>query len=210
MDDRVLKAAGRGHTAADTVRASRLIRESGMALGLQMMTGLPMDTEEGAFKTATALAALSPDTVRIYPTVVLRHTALASMMRQGQYTPPTLEQSVALAARLLQFFELEQGIPVIRLGLHDGETLREDVLAGGYHPALRELCEGRLYLDAAMQTLVSLESGSYTLRVAPAAVSKMVGQRRCNVETLRQNGYIVQVQGDSEVPLWQVRVIRKE
>ena len=40
MSDEVLTANERGHSAEDVRRASRLIRESGISLGLQMMTGL--------------------------------------------------------------------------------------------------------------------------------------------------------------------------
>ncbi len=40
MDDRVLSLNHRGHTAKDVETAARLIRQSGLELGLQMMTGL--------------------------------------------------------------------------------------------------------------------------------------------------------------------------
>ena len=211
MDDRVLKAVGRGHTAADTVNAARLIRDSGLSLGLQMMTGLPLDTDDGAKATAEALAALKPDTVRIYPTVVLRGTALEAMVQSGVYTPPTLSQTVELGAWLLRFFEQERGVPVIRLGLHDGESLREQRVAGGYHPALRELCEGHLYVNTALSVLTRERpcGGAVTLAVAPSAVSKMIGQRRCNLDILAQHGYRVRVCADDRVPLWDVQ-IRKE
>ncbi len=211
MDDRVLQAAGRGHTAADTAKAARLIRESGLSLGLQMMTGLPLDTDDGAKETAKALAALSPDTMRIYPTVVLRGTALEAMMQSGRYTPPMLADTVKLCAELLRFFEVDCAIPVIRLGLHDGEALRQDVMGGGYHPALRELCEGHLYVNTALSVLTRERpcDRPVTLAVAPSAVSKMIGQRRCNIHTLAQHGYTVRVCADERVPLWDVQ-IRKE
>lgn len=89
-----------------------------------MMTGLPGDTDEGAYRTARALADLQPDTVRIYPTVVMRDTALECWYREGRYTPPTLEAAAALCARLLSFFEAERRIPVIRLGLHAGTEMQ--------------------------------------------------------------------------------------
>lgn len=214
MDDRVLAAAGRGHTAADTVRAADCIRRHGLALGLQMMTGLPEDTDAGAVATAKALAALSPDTVRIYPTVVLRGTALETMMRSGRYVPPTLEESVALCAELLHFFECVCEIPVIRLGLHDGESLRKRALAGGYHPAFRELCEGQLYVNTALAVLTRMGPSvcapqRVTLAVAPAAVSKMIGQHRGNIEALAAHGFDVRVRGDASVPLWEVKAIKE-
>ena len=76
MDDRVLELNGRGHTADQVRRAACRVREMDFSLGLQMMTGLPGDTPEGAWYTARELAALSPAEVRIYPTVVLDGTRM--------------------------------------------------------------------------------------------------------------------------------------
>lgn len=209
MDDRVLRAVSRGHTAADTVKAATLIKAHGLSLGLQMMTGLPCDTDEGAMRTAKALAALKPDTMRIYPTVVLKGTALASDFEAGRYQPPTLDETVALCARLLTFFEHEQHIPVIRLGLHDGEALKTKVLGGGYHPALRELCEGQMYVNTALAVLTHMgpeaKRGTVTLRVNPKAVSRMIGQQKRNVTHLDSLGFDVRVTGDETVPMWEVR-----
>ncbi len=65
MDDRVLALNKRGHTADDVRQASRLIRARGFELGLQMMTGLYGDTDDGALRTADELIALAPATVRM-------------------------------------------------------------------------------------------------------------------------------------------------
>lgn len=122
----------------------RLIREMDFSLGLQMMTGLYGDTDEGARETARQLAELRPDTMRIYPTVVLRGTELAWLYEGGGYQPPDVEQSLPLCCDLLDFFE-GRGIQVIRLGLHPSEELEENMVAGAYHPAFRELCEGERF-----------------------------------------------------------------
>ncbi len=208
MDDRVLTASGRGHTAADVERAARLIGKYGFSLGLQMMTGLAGDSDEGAHETARRLAALNPDTVRIYPTVVIDGTPLGVWFRSGRYIPPTLEQTVALCARLLSFFEHERHIPVIRLGLHDGEELRGKVLGGGYHPALRELVEGQLYVSAALRVLTQSRpcDTPITLAVNDRAVSKMIGHKKCNLIYLRQRGFDIEVAADPATPLWEVAV----
>lgn len=51
MDDRVLVLNQRGHTAQDVVNASRMIREYGFSLGLQMMTGLYGSSPESDWQT---------------------------------------------------------------------------------------------------------------------------------------------------------------
>jgi len=79
MDDDVLLAAGRGHTAKDTEKASELIRAYGFELGLQTMTGLPGASFESDLYTAERIIGLQPDIVRIYPTVVIRDTFLHKM-----------------------------------------------------------------------------------------------------------------------------------
>ena len=205
MDDAVLRLNRRGHTPADTRRAAGLIRQAGLSLGLQMMTGLPGDTDEGAYRTARALADLQPDTVRIYPTVVMRDTALECWYREGRYVPPTLEAAAALCARLLSFFEAERRIPVIRLGLHAGMEMQRGCVAGPWHPAFRELCEGRLYRMAAQPLLERLPKGEpVTFLVHPAAVSKAVGHKRENLLWWEQQGCRVRVRGRDGVPLWQI------
>ena len=45
MDDRVLELSGRGHSAADVENAARMVKAAGFRLILQMMTGLPGDSD---------------------------------------------------------------------------------------------------------------------------------------------------------------------
>lgn len=182
MDDRVLAMNRRGHTAAQVEQASRLIREKGIELGLQMMTGLYGDSDEGAKKSAEQIAALRPATVRIYPTVVLEGTELGQLYKAGEYIPQSLEQAVDLCADLLTFFET-QGIRVIRLGLHASPDVEAQYLAGAYHPALRELAEARIFLRR-MIKLIENDGRISGFAVNPRDISKALGQRRANLETL--------------------------
>lgn len=185
MDDRVLSLNRRGHTAKAVEEASRRIQEMGMELGLQMMTGLYGQTGESAWETAKALAALGPDTVRIYPTVVLRGTYLHQLLEQGVYRPQTLEEGVSLCSGLLLFFH-RLGIPVIKLGLHASQEVERDRVGGAYHPAFRELCESRIYWQLAREQLLAAQGSPSVIRVGPSMVSKMVGQKRANLTRLEE------------------------
>ncbi len=199
MDDAVLFRCERGHTAQDVERAAELIREAGLSLGLQMMTGLPSDTDEGALRTAKRLADLLPDEVRIYPTLVVEGTALAEEYRRGTYEPQTLEQAVSLCARLLHFFEEERQIRVIRLGLHAEESLYEHCVAGPAHPAFRELCESRLFRDKIWAVLAKEEPSAVTVRVNPSCVSRAIGHRQENRMWFSKKGYSVNILADEAV-----------
>lgn len=202
MDDEVLARNGRGHTCEDVWRASEMIKACGFTLGLQMMTGLPGSNEEIDTATAKAFTEIHPDTVRIYPTLVLPETQLARWYQAGEYAPQSLCKAVELCSNLLLFFEAA-GIPVIRLGLHDTPELKARVLAGPYHPAFRQLCESRILLGRILSLLE--ETGApkgpeILVAVHPKSISNALGQKRGNLEQLRQKGYRVRFVQDASVP----------
>ena len=89
-DSQVLLLNHRGHTHDDIIKASNLIKKYGFSLGLQMMTGLLGDTPEKTLKTAEDIISLKPDTVRIYPTIVLEGTYLGELYKKGAYKPQTV------------------------------------------------------------------------------------------------------------------------
>lgn len=187
LDDTVLLLSGRGHTAADVENASRLIKERGFKLILQMMTGLPGDSDEKSIETARRIIALDPDGVRIYPTVVVKDTALYDLWQAGHYTPHSVEDAVRVCAKLVPMFE-KAGIPIIRLGLNPTEELSGGMAAAGaYHPALGELVKSEIMYRRAAALLEAVSPGSRVkLGVAPNKISQMTGQKRCNVVRLTE------------------------
>lgn len=187
MSDRVLELSGRGHTARDVAEASGMVKAAGFKLILQMMTGLPGSDEESDVETARRIAALRPDGVRVYPTVIVRDTALYDLWRAGKYREHSVEDAVRACARILPVFEAA-GIPVIRLGLNPTEELSGGDAAGGaYHPALGELVRARIMRGEAERLLAGAKpGGSAALRVNPRLMSQAVGQHGCNREWLRE------------------------
>ena len=201
MSDGVLEANDRGHTADDVRIASRLIKDRGFELGLQMMTGLYKSSDELDLYTAREFIKLSPDTARIYPTIVMRGTRLGELYQSGLYTPQSLDGAVGLCAELLELFAAS-GVNVIRVGLHDTPTLKSDMLSGPYHPAFRELCESRIMLDRLKALLEGCPSGEYRVAVSPRSRSKLTGNKRSNLTALGAMGYTLQItEDDSLAPL---------
>ena len=195
MYNEVLKRNGRGHTAEDVERASALVRRYGISLGLQMMTGLWGSSREQDLETGRRLAELEPDTVRIYPTVVLAGTELERRIASGEYEPPSLEETVDTASRLLELFEA-RGIRVIRLGLHASELLEKEMVGGGYHPALGELCRSRIWLRRILGELEAKRLSRPLLRISPKRASQIIGQKRSNLRALAEAGYPVALRLD--------------
>jgi len=99
MDDEVLTKSGRGHTSLDTENASRLILEAGFKLGLQMMIGLPGDTEEKSVNTAKTIVELGASETRIYPVIVIKGTPLEDLFREGKYIPLELEGAIRVTKK---------------------------------------------------------------------------------------------------------------
>ena len=192
MSDEVLVANRRGHTAEDVRRAARLIKESGLELGLQMMTGLYCDSREAVLRTAEEFIELHPATVRIYPTVILEGTHLGELYKSGAYRSFQLDETVELCAQLLRSFT-DRGIKVIRMGLHASAEVEASMLGGVYHPAFRELCESRLFLDDMKARLTPLGKGSYTIYTDARNISRATGQKRCNINVLQELGYNVMI-----------------
>lgn len=187
MDDRVLALSGRGHTAQDVEDASRQVKAAGFRLILQMMTGLPGSDDETDVETARRLAALGPDGVRVYPTVIVRDTTLCDLWRAGRYKEHTVEDAVRVCARILPVFE-KAGIPVIRLGLNPTDELSGgDALGGAYHPALGELVKARIRRSELEALLEGVPAGAaVTVEVPGRLLSQYTGQHGANREYLRE------------------------
>lgn len=181
MSERVLALSGRGHTAQDVEDASAQVKAAGFKLILQMMTGLPGADDESDVESARRIAALKPDGVRVYPTVIVRDTALFDIWKAGRYKEHTVEDAVRVCAKILPIFE-EAHIPVIRLGLNPTEDLSGgDAVGGAYHPALGELVKSRIMREKAEALLEGALPGSEAvLRVNPRLMSQLVGQHGAN------------------------------
>lgn len=211
MNDEVLRLNRRGHTSEDVVKASKMLKSYGFELGLQMMTGLYGSTDEDSVETAEKIISLQPDTVRIYPTVVIKNTELEKLYRSGEYVPQTVDSAAELCARLLLMFDRAK-INVIRTGLHSGGGVEKDYVAGAYHPAFKEICEGKIYLNKAVEYIEKngLQHGKIEIHVSPDAISKMTGQKRTNIKRLAELGYDAKITADKEIGKYQLYIIRNE
>ncbi len=205
LDDRVLEMNERGHTSEQVIDACKLLKEYGFELGLQMMTGLYGSDDADSIETAEKIIAVSPDTVRIYPTVVIKHTRLHELMQRGEFTPKGIPETVELCARLIPMFE-NAGIKIIRVGLHSGGGVEEGYAGGAYHPALRELCESKIYYNIVLKELEGLGKGEYMIEVCDKEISKMTGQKKQNLISLRENGYVCTVKGNGRLMRYQVEI----
>ena len=84
-------------------------------------------------------------------------------------------------------------------------TLESDsFVAGPWHAAFGELCEGEIFKNLLLQCMEN--KGNYTVYCAKSAVSKVVGHKQRNIEILRSLGYNYKVICDPNLTGRQLRV----
>lgn len=187
MDDEVLAASRRGHTAEDGRRACALVKSYGFTLIGQMMVGLPASDEAREVETARLLCDAGVDGARVYPTVVFEDTELCEMAKDGRYVPLTNEEAVARTKAVLDVFRVRE-IPCIRVGLCASENLASDKVYGGAsHSAIGELAMGEIFFEEMCRLLDAagdVQGKKVTFFVPRGAVSRAVGQKRVNLERI--------------------------
>ena len=92
MSDAVLEAIGRRHSAADIETALRTVREvGGFAVNMDLIAGLPADSEEGFSATLERVLALAPENITVHTLslkkgsrITLESTPLPSAQEVGR------------------------------------------------------------------------------------------------------------------------------
>lgn len=189
----ILEKIRRGHTFEDVKKASKLIRKYGFILGHQMMIGLPESTKQDEIDTALDCIKLKPKLVRIYPVLVIKHTALAKDLAEGKYEPLSVVQAVERSKELVYLFK-KKNIEVIRIGLQNTDTItspeneNSEVVAGPYHPAFRQLVEASIWYDAIAERIKKINSKVSKIQILANEqdVNNIVGHKRENLRKLQE------------------------
>lgn len=148
FDPEVLKLSGRGHSADCVYESSRLIKEYGFTLGIQLMIGLPSDSMEKCIFSAEETVKIGPEIARLYPTVVIEDTELCDMYKRGEYKPLSIEEAVSRTKAMYEILDCA-GINIIRVGLKSSDIIADEGSISGmtFHPAFRQLVEGAIARD---------------------------------------------------------------
>jgi len=189
MDDKLLEKIGRGHSSRDVRHAVEKIRNYEFELSLQLMIGLPDETEESRISSWKKVLNLSPDSLRIHPTVVIKGTELEGIYRAGKYEPLSLGKSVQICTDML-IDSIKRKINVIRLGLQSSLSLQaEDVIiAGPWHPSFGQIVKGEVYyrmIETALRKL-RVEKGPLEISVADKELNLVVGLKKRNLKLLSE------------------------
>ena len=100
----VLQKINRGHTIEDTVKATRLLKDSFLKVCYHMMPGLPdvsYERDLDSLGETLRNPDFRPDAYKIYPTMVMKGTKLYADWKKGLYQP----MDTAVAAKLIAQFK---------------------------------------------------------------------------------------------------------
>lgn len=185
LDEKVLLASERYYPIEVVENACKLLKASGIELGIQLMIGLPESTFENDYATAKRALEMKPDMARIYPTLVIKNTKMEQMFYNKEYFPLTLDEAVERTRKIYSLLE-SNGVNVIRVGLQPSEDLRADgvVLGGPFHPAFRELVETEIYYEF-FKNIVNNEK-KLDILANERDISKLVGIKKANRLRLKE------------------------
>ncbi len=134
LDDRILEMNKRGHTSAETLRATALLRAAGFKVVLHWMPnllGATLDSDREDFARLWQ-DGYAPDEIKIYPCQLLANAELYEYWQRGEYIPYTQEALVSLIA------DIKPGIPVYcRVNRVIRDIPSNHVVAGNKRTSLR-------------------------------------------------------------------------
>ncbi|MDU5086738.1 MAG: radical SAM protein [Anaerococcus vaginalis] len=199
LDNEILNANERGHSKEDSIRASKLIKDYGFKLGHQIMPGLYKDSFDKAIKTGLESIKMNPDMVRIYPTLVIKDTKLEKLYKECLYKPLSLDEAIEISSRLYMIYSYKK-IPVIRIGLQPTENINEkkDVVAGPFHPSIRQLVETnihKIYLEELINKYRL--KNKIKIHISNREISIIAGNKKANKNYFyKKYGLIINFEND--------------
>ena len=216
-DSHVLEASERGYTYDKILPDLINLKNYPFKIGYQMMIGLPYDTRQKTIKTALDFTSIKPDFVRIYPTLVVKGSALEKQFYQGKYDPLTIEEAVEWVKDIKFIFEYHH-IDIIRIGLQsqEGFDKGQDLVAGPYHPAFGEMVESAIYrswikdiLQGMLDSKIDIPDKSVTFQVNHSRLSQAIGQKKFNIKHLSHElpGYTISIKPSKDVDQQELVVV---
>ena len=169
FSDQVLIASKRGYNSATATKSCKLIKQSGLKLGIQIMPGLPGSDAEALECTIQQTITLDPSFIRVYPTIVLQDTVLADKYSNGEYTPLSLEAATSICSGISRRMD-KHNIDIIKMGLHS-DIDPEAVLAGPYHQSFGELVRAEILYE----NIIAEFSCKSTLHISSQDISLFKG-----------------------------------
>ncbi len=167
FDTNALALSLRGYNEHVAEKACKAVQDAGLKLGIQLLPGMPGLEPARFLEDVDKALALKPSCLRMYPCLVLAGAPLATLWKNGDFTPWSLETTITTLGQALQR-AWAANVPVIRMALAPEQSLEKAILAGPQHPALGSLIQAEaLY----------------------ATVCQHLRQAKCDINTRQEQGF---------------------
>ena len=191
-NDYILKKSNAQIMFSDIKKTSKLLRWNGFKVGYQMMVGLPESTRLDEINTAKALIKLKPNTIKIFPVLVLKGTTLEKEYNNEKYVPLNLVQAVEICKEIVRMFWTKK-IEILQIGIEDKEELNEftnsktEIVDGPYYPSFKQLVESNMWYDAIVNKIkrLNVKVKEVEVTVNPIDSDNVIGLKKENVYKLK-------------------------
>ena len=139
IDDKILKLVKRGHLTAQTIQATRLMKNFGFKICYHLMPNLPGSTPQKDFKAFQEIFAnpdFRPDLIKIYPCVVTPHSELEKWWKKGKYKPYSKQQLTNLILKIKKIIP-----PYVRIIRVIRDIPADNIIAGNTTSNLRQIIQ---------------------------------------------------------------------
>ena len=162
MEDHVLRAMGRAHTAAQIVEAMELAEKHfGGLVNMDLIAGLPTDTIDGFGRTLDQVLAMAPANITVH-TLALKKGSRLTEEGGALCTPEEVEAMLGLASRRLR-----------GAGYAPYYLYRQKYMSGSFENVgwtkPGAVCAYNIVMMEELQSVLSLGAGGVTKLVDPAA-----------------------------------------
>lgn len=191
-NDYILKKSNAQIMFSDIKKTSKLLRWNGFKVGYQMMVGLPESTRLDEINTGKALIKLKPNTIKIFPVLVLKGTTLEKEYNNEKYVPLNLVQAVEICKEIVRMF-WNKKIEILQIGIEDKEELNEftnsktEIVDGPYYPSFKQLVESNMWYDAIVNKIkrLNVKVKEVEVTVNPIDSDNVIGLKKENVYKLK-------------------------
>ncbi|MBI1992729.1 MAG: radical SAM protein, partial [Candidatus Omnitrophica bacterium] len=142
LEEAVLERVVRDHGTAEVRQATRLLKDAGFKVAYHLMPNLPGASPQSDLATARQLfedSGFRPDTMKLYPCVVIDSAELSRWWREGRYVPYDDETLIELLIRIKQLVP-----PYVRIERIIRDIPSTSIRAGSRVTNLREEMHRRM------------------------------------------------------------------
>ncbi len=185
----ILKKCGYLYGIEDIKKACKMLKWKGFKISCQIGVGLPDSTKLDELNTAKDIAKLKPNSVRIYPMLVVKNTKLEDEYKNGEYDPLSVSLAVERCKDIVYVFNRAKikNISIVRQ--KDLNTNEEnEIIAGPYHVEFAQLVTDSIWYDSIVEKIkkFNVKVRKVKVEVNPKELPNVMGYENENANKLME------------------------